>query len=58
MTGYSRTAALFATLLAGFVTLRVAKKPARTVWPAGSGLFLLGVAPFVALAVFLAVNRF
>ncbi|WP_125591656.1 hypothetical protein [Amycolatopsis balhimycina] len=45
--------------LAGFATLGVARKAirARTVWWAGSGLFLLGAAPLVALAGFLAVSR-
>ncbi|OXM60875.1 hypothetical protein [Amycolatopsis vastitatis] len=45
--------------LAGFATLCVAKKAirARTVWWAGSGLFLLGAAPFVTLVVLLAVSR-
>lgn len=46
---------------AGFVTLRVARNAiwARTVWLTGFGLFLLGIAPFVALvAVLVAVNRF
>lgn len=47
--------------LAGFVTLRVAKKAiwARTVWLTGFGLFLLGSAPFAAqVVVLVAVNRF